>query len=220
MEVANRSLDTIEDQSRRDRYRLHLHVNTDQPADFRDPRGWRVPDDVAKYLTCDCAIVPTMLADGVPFSVGRTSRVTPERTRRIVIHRDHGCRVPGCNHTHHLEIHHIVHWSDDGPTETWNLIALCAHHHRLHHRGELHITGNADLPAGTPGAVTFTAADGTVLTASGAKPKPPGAPPPQPAKSYHGPAGQQLHLRWLEFRHPDDYPNHRQYDTDQPHHHN
>ncbi|MEM9514675.1 MAG: DUF222 domain-containing protein [Actinomycetota bacterium] len=219
VEIANRSLDAVDDQSRRDRYRLHLHVNTDAPADIRNPHGWRVPDDVARYLTCDCAIVPTMLADGVPFSVGRTSRVTPERTRRIVIHRDQGCRVPGCNHTHHLEIHHIIHWTDDGPTETWNLIALCAHHHRLHHRGELHISGNADLPAGTPGAVTLTASNGTVLTGSGARPEPPGAAPPQPAKPYHGPAGERLNLRWLEFRDPSQFRT-RGYDTDEPHRHN
>ncbi len=216
VEVAQRSLDAIDDSGRRDRHRLHLHINTDAPADVRDAHGWRVPDDVANYLTCDCAIVPTLLADGLPFSVGRASRVVPERTRRIVIHRDQGCRVPGCTATHHLEIHHIVHWTDGGPTDTWNLIALCGHHHR----GELHIAGNADLAAETPGAVTFTASNGATLTASGAKPKPPGAAPPQPAKPYHGPAGQRLNLRWLEFRHPDHSRRPRGYDTDEPHRHN
>ncbi|MEM8621844.1 MAG: DUF222 domain-containing protein [Actinomycetota bacterium] len=207
-EVAQRSLDAVTDPGRRDRYRLHIHVNTDQPADRRDPHGWHIPDNVANYFTCDCAVVPTLLADGIPISIGRTSRIIPERTRRQVIYRDHGCRVPGCDPTHHLEIHHIVHWTKGGPTDVCNLIALCGHHHRLHHRGDLHITGNASLPAGAPGAVMFTTSDGTVLTSSGARPEPPGAAPPQPAKTYHGPAGERLELRWLDFRHPDDRNRH------------
>ena len=101
-----------------------------------------------------------------------------------------------------------MHWTKGGPTDMWNLIALCEHHHRLHHRGDLHISGNANLRTSAPGAVTFTTADGTLLTCSGARPKPPGAAPPQPAKTYHGPAGERLELRWLDFGHPDDRNRH------------
>ena len=75
--------------------------------------------------------------------------------------RDQGCAVPGCTQTHILEVHHIIHWEDGGPTDTWNLICLCPHHHRLHHRGELGITGNAD-----DGTVVFTDRNGTPLQPS------------------------------------------------------
>ncbi|MEA2702594.1 MAG: hypothetical protein QOD63_539, partial [Actinomycetota bacterium] len=62
--------------------------------------------------------------------------------------RDRGCRVPGCDHTAWLQIHHIVHWLDGGPTDTWNLVALCSHHHRLHHLGRFDIRGDAADPDG------------------------------------------------------------------------
>ncbi len=101
-------------------------------------------------------------------------------------------------------MHHIIHWEDDGPTETWNLISLCPHHHRLHHQGKLGITGNAD----TPGGVTFTDATGRVITASGARPKPPGAAPPPITGTYQHPLGQRLDMKWVSFGTP---PEPRQY---------
>ncbi|MFN2504352.1 MAG: HNH endonuclease [Acidimicrobiales bacterium] len=45
-------------------------------------------------------------------------------------------------------MHHLRHWEDGGTTDTENLLALCAHHHRLHHRGGLGMAGNADDPDG------------------------------------------------------------------------
>ncbi|EUA33789.1 HNH endonuclease family protein [Mycobacterium xenopi 3993] len=43
-----------------------------------------------------------------------------------------------------LHAHHIIHWEDGGPTELSNLVLVCPYHHRLHHRGEITITGPAD----------------------------------------------------------------------------
>ncbi|KQV75281.1 hypothetical protein ASC61_09875 [Aeromicrobium sp. Root344] len=63
--------------------------------------------------------------------------------RRAVLARQQGvCATPGCNHTH-LEIHHTIWWSHGGPTDLDLLIGLCVRCHHLHHRGRLHITGNA-----------------------------------------------------------------------------
>ena len=50
--------------------------------------------EVTEVATTDLAAV--VERDGVPFSVGRTRRVVPERTRRVIERRDRGCRVPGC----------------------------------------------------------------------------------------------------------------------------
>jgi hypothetical protein len=36
----------------------------------------------------------------------------------IVLLRDEGCRVPGCTVTQHIEVDHVIHWEDDGPTDT------------------------------------------------------------------------------------------------------
>ncbi|NND74773.1 MAG: HNH endonuclease, partial [Ilumatobacter sp.] len=102
-----------------------------------------------------------------------------------------------------LEVHHIIHWLDGGPTDTWNLVALCPHHHRLHHHGRLGITGNADDPDG----IEFSFAAGDRIHASGARPEPPGAPPPQPAGTYQHPFGERLESRWLYFNPPPRHHN-------------
>ena len=167
-DVCLRSLAFDGSTSRSDRYRLHLHLDTDASAS--DALGWRLPDAIARYLSCDGLLLPTFVADGVPFSVGRAQHITPLRTRIQVLRRDGGCRVPGCRATHGLEIHHIIHWDDDGPTDTWNLVALCPRHHRLHHRGLLGITGNADLPDG----VRFTNARGRLDPTFGSQTDPTG----------------------------------------------
>ena len=69
-----------------------------------------------------------------------------------------------------LEVHHIIHWEHDGVTETWNLIRLCPHHHRMHHQGKLGISGNADIPGG----VIFTDGNGNRSWPAGPDPRPPG----------------------------------------------
>jgi hypothetical protein len=195
-DVCERSLDAVTEPARRDRYRIHVHLRTD--GECCDELGRRLPDAIRRQVTCDGLLTPTLVAGAVPVSVGRTSRTIPERTRRLVVLRDGGCAVPGCNRTHILEVHHIIHWEDLGPTETWNLIALCAHHHRMHHRGDLGIAGNADRAGG----VTFTDRRDAPIRASGARPEPPGAPPPSPASRYEHPLGERLDLQSVHFREP------------------
>ena len=40
--------------------------------------------------------------------------------------------------------HHLVYRSMQGPTETWNLLTLCARCHSEEHGGKLQLSGNAD----------------------------------------------------------------------------
>ncbi|MGB0113767.1 MAG: DUF222 domain-containing protein [Ilumatobacteraceae bacterium] len=195
-EVAQRSLGSVDEPSRRDRFRISIHLDTDGEA--HDAHGWTLPDAIRRHITCDGLLSPTFVRQGIPISVGRTQRAIPERTRRLVLLRDQGCTVPGCQQTHFIEVHHIVHWEDDGPTDTWNLLSLCPHHHRLHHRGELEITGNADQPGG----VRFANRHGLPIGSSGAKPTPPGAPPPTPAGVYRHPIGERVDPRWVQFTPP------------------
>ncbi len=98
----------------------------------------------------------------------------PDRTRLVVEDRDRGCRVPGCDRSRWLHVHHIEHWENGGATDTPNLVCLCQHHHRLHHRGKLGRQGDADEPNG----ITFTDDRGRPLDSCG-RPTPPGnvAPP-------------------------------------------
>ena len=196
-DVAERSLDQIDRQARRDRYRINLHLDTDGTC--TDACGRALPDVIRRHIGCDGHLSPVFVQEGVPLAVGRTQHIVPLRLRRQVIRRDHGaCRVPGCGADVFVEIHHVIHWEDHGVTESWNLICLCPQHHRMHHRGELGITGDADDPDG----VTFTNRYGLVISASGAKPKPPGAPPRPPSGRYRHPLGERLESRWIEFTPP------------------
>ena len=130
---------------------------------------------------------------GIPVNVGRLQRIVSRRVRRLIEHRDGACRVPGCTNTRGIQVHHIVHWEDGGPTNTANLYCLCRRHHRLLHQGHLAITGNADHPDG----LTITDRWNRPLEPTGV-PKRPDAPPP-PAPPYHHPTGQPPTTRWAWY---------------------
>jgi hypothetical protein len=118
--------------------------------------------------------------------------------------------VPGCDRTRWLQVHHIVHWEDGGPTDTAqgsgaellaSLALLCAAHHRAHHRGVLGIEGDADQRDG----LVFTDRRGRPLAACG-RPVPPGQPPVVAAAGlgiaadgWAHPSGERLDQRWLYF---------------------
>ena len=193
--VAQGHLDHLGEPGRRERHRIYHHIEiADGDVYASDGHGLPIDAPTRRHICCDAIVHPLITENGLPVSVGRSQRIVPERTRNIVLHRDGGCRVPGCDASHHLEIHHIVHWEDGGPTDTWNLIALCPRHHRLHHRGKLDITGNADL-----GTVRF-AVDGRDLARDGPSPTPPDD--RSPPGTYRAPAGEPIESRWMSFTHP------------------
>ena len=193
-----RSLDTVQSESpsRADRYRTWIHLDvTHGDATLTD--GWQIPIAVADRILCDGIVQPVWETDGIPFSIGRAQHIVPDRTRRIIEQRDRGCRVPGCE-SRHVEIHHIIHWRNGGVTDTWNLISLCKKHHKLHHRGRLGITGNADLFDG----VTFTDARGDRIGGVGQPATPSDI--PQPDIPYRAPLNARFDWNWigLGWTHP------------------
>lgn len=190
-----RSLAAVESPSRSDRFRTWIHLDvTRGTATTTD--GWCIPMALADRVLCDGTVQPVWESDGVPFSVGRSQRIVPDRTRRIVERRDRGCRVPGCTAERFVEIHHIVHWLDGGPTDTANLVSLCPKHHRQHHQGGLGIAGDADAEHG----LTFTDGAGTVIVPNG-RPVPPGEPPPEAMHPYTPPLRGRIR-RQGEWVHP------------------
>jgi hypothetical protein len=151
--------------------------------------------------------------DGHPVNVGRSQRVVPHRTRVLILDRDRGCRFPGCGSTRNLEIHHLVHWRDGGPTDDANLLALCPFHHDGHHRAEFTITGD---PTRLDGLV-FTTGTG-LLIGPPRSPRPPRLtvadepdepdqhgppdrrrPRPRLGLRYPAPTGGPLHLHLVDF---------------------
>lgn len=105
--------------------------------------GPLLSDADRQYLTCDATCETWFEHHGRVIGSGRTTRTVNRRLRRALEHRDHCCVIPGCGATRGLHAHHIVHWEHGGPTDLHNLVLLCPHHHRMHHRGELTISGTA-----------------------------------------------------------------------------
>jgi len=200
--------------AQRDRYRVLVHVRADEQAEAEGRggtqghlhhahlhRGPALPDGLRRYLGCDATARVVYEAKGRPVSVGRATKVVPDRTRVVVEDRDRGCRVPGCERKRWLHIHHVVHWEDGGPTDTANLLALCGAHHRMHHQGRLGITGDADQPDG----IVFADHRGRVLASNG-RPVPPGDPPLVaagrlgiPEGAWDHPLGERIDSRWVYF---------------------
>jgi len=173
---------------------IHLQAPVGDAATWRAEMhmGPALPDALRRYLTCDGDITPVWRTEGHPVQIGRSARIVPRRIRRLVEHRDGGCRAPGCDSTLKVQVHHIVHWEDHGDTVTGNLLCLCGRHHRLHHQGLLGITGDADAPDG----VVFTTATGRILRPSG-PPTPPTAMPT--ARPYDGPTCETLRKDCVTF---------------------
>lgn len=187
---------------------VHLHLERPEPGCGETWRaelhgGPALPSWLRRYLLCDCDIEIVWSADGVPVSTSRHHRTPPRRIRRLIERRDgHRCRVPGCDSTLWLQVHHLVHWEDDGETVTWNLCCLCAHHHRLHHQGFLGIVGTADDPDG----LVFTTEHGLVLDRAGQAraPSPGEIAAAVAAAGYTGPTGERLRRDavWFNRRRP------------------
>ncbi|MDO5697361.1 MAG: DUF222 domain-containing protein [Dermatophilus congolensis] len=206
IEVARRSLDTVTAGSRRDNYRIYLHLDMrDGSVDHPGTNAWLnghelLPAHLVQRLTCDGIIQPLWEKEGVPVSVGRAMRIVPTRTRRLIHDRDRGCRFPGCASTAHVDIHHIQHWADGGRTDTPDLVSLCPFHHDAHHRGEFTMRGNADLPETDPRALRFYTHADFPLTFEPPPAPEPDSPSANPDRTrYDGPSGDTLHTHWVDF---------------------
>ncbi len=191
----------------RDRHTVLVHVGATPAGDGIGGHlhlGPPLSDGVRRFLSCDARFRAVIDDGGKPVNMGRSARTVPERTRIVVEERDQGCRVPGCERTRWLHVHHIRHWEDGGGTDTANLLALCAFHHRLHHRGGLGIRGDADDPDG----VEFTDHRGRRLSANG-RPVPPRAPLADathalglPEPNWVHPSGERLDPHAVHFNEP------------------
>jgi hypothetical protein len=173
-----------------ERHMVLLHVGTggDGETGAHLHLGPGLSEGLRRFVSCDVRIRPVIEAGGKPVSVGRAFRTVPERTRMVIEERDRGCRVPGCDRSRWLHVHHIEHWEDGGTTDTPNLLALCRRHHRLHHLGHLGIQGNADDPDG----IVFTDHRGHELDSCG-YPVPPRQPAQAAARGLGIPAGAWTH---------------------------
>ena len=203
-EIAQRALSTVTSTSRSSHYRVYLHLSTDG-AWLNG--GGAIPQRLIARFLSDGVIQPVWETDGRPISVGRTMRILPARSRRLIEDRDRGCRFPGCTTTRFVEIHHLHEWAHGGPTDDDNQVSLCPFHHDAIDRGDYRITGDPTRP------------DGLVVTNRYGLPirpptptdltPPPGAHRPGPGPGHHAehaayqpPTGERA--RWADIEIPPD----------------
>jgi hypothetical protein len=154
-----------------DRYKVHLFVDERalsgedeaQPSYFVD--GVRIPPEMARRLSCCGPVTEIRRArNGTLLDVQVKSRMPPKWMQTALLHRDGGCRFPGCG-ANRVKFHHIVLWQHGGKTIMSNLICLCPFHHRGVHEGGFRVKLFAD------GRALFTDRAGM--------PIPDSAPPPR-----------------------------------------
>ena len=193
LEVCRRSLAAPMSTGRAEQYRTWIHLDV--------TGGWlnqgpTLPSSLLDKLLCDGVVQPLWIREGVPISVGRSTRVIPRRLRRLVLDRDRTCIVPGCGARHHLEVHHVRHWVRGGSTDLANLVALCPAHHDAHHRGDFTISGDASMP----GALRFHDRLGQPLCRP-VQPRPPqdGLATASRGHGYRPPSGERIHHKWISL---------------------
>lgn len=144
LEIASGSLAADPDP---DRANVVVHVDVDTLTGGRGvaevETGPTISAEAALRLSCDARLQAVLDGpDGLPVGIGRTSRTIPAWLNRQIRQRDQGCRFPGCERTRWTHAHHLVHWSQGGPTDLDNLATLCGYHHRLVHEGGWKIEGS------------------------------------------------------------------------------
>ncbi|MHC3004715.1 HNH endonuclease [Gordonia sp. GN26] len=110
------------------------------PADAGNPAflPWTgsATQSTAKRLSCDGTLTEIIIdGETVPLQMGRERRLFPAHLRKAIIIRDETCIKCGAPPSH-TQVHHILHWSDDGDTDLDNGCLLCQRcHTQVHHNG-------------------------------------------------------------------------------------
>ena len=118
-----------------------------------------IDSQTLRRVACDATIAIAVDDDvGHTMYEGRARRFPTKAQRREVMRRDRHCRFPGCTNVTFANVHHLVPWEPDGPTDLSNLVLACLHHHHLVHSDGWTMTGNANEE------LTITAPKGRVMT--------------------------------------------------------
>jgi 5-methylcytosine-specific restriction endonuclease McrA len=154
-----------------DRYQVVVHVDAAVLADPDHPGqsvlddGTHVSAETSRRLACDASrVVMQHARGGRVVEVAARTRTIPPVLRRALLHRDHGCRFPGCG-VRFGQGHHIRHWAQGGPTTLSNLALLCRRHHRAVHEEGYQVERQPD------GELQFRRPDGRLLPAVPPSPK-------------------------------------------------
>ncbi|TCO51390.1 HNH endonuclease [Kribbella antiqua] len=102
-----------------------------------------------RRLACDCGVIPIVLgSNSEPLDVGTEQRFVTPAMRQALNTRDKGCLI--CSAPPAMtEAHHIIHWSNGGPTSLDNLVLLCKRDHIATHQGHWKIHLHNGRPVAT-----------------------------------------------------------------------
>jgi hypothetical protein len=100
-----------------ERYQVVVHADAaaladpDQPGQSVVEDGARVSAETSRRLACDSTrVLMRHDAAGRVTEVGARTRTIPPALRRALVHRDQGCRFPGCG-VRFTQGHHLRHWA-------------------------------------------------------------------------------------------------------------
>lgn len=102
-----------------------------------------IPYSTIKQILCDSSVLPAIIdPDGALVALGNTQRGFTRTQRMGMIARDGPtCGIPGCTvPASACEGHHIIEYSDGGPTHTDNGALYCWFHHRMIDTGVFSVT--------------------------------------------------------------------------------
>ena len=99
------------------------------------PTGEVLTAGTVRRLSCDGQLVPVVLGTrGEVLDQGEAIRLFNRAQIRHLWLRDQHCSFPGCSKpSAWCDAHHLVHWTDGGPTDIWNAALLCRAHHSVVH---------------------------------------------------------------------------------------
>ena len=105
-----------------------------QLADARLVDGTPLAPGELLEVALEADILPALFdTKGQPLWLGRACRTASVAQRVALAIRDRGCVICGAANSY-CQAHHVIHWSDGGPTDIDNLCLLCSDcHHRLIH---------------------------------------------------------------------------------------
>ena len=116
----------------------------------------------AERLACTGKVAITITdAGGEILHLGRSRRLASRAQRRALRLRDTTCSFPGCHQSQHLDAHHVVPWSEGGPTDIEGLALLCRRHHVMVHEGGLRLVPGSGFPTATSLGRRFAVVDAT-----------------------------------------------------------
>jgi hypothetical protein len=154
------------------RHRPHVNVLVDlEKMTGRYVDGPAISRRVLDEYFCDSAFHRILTAGrSTIIDLGVSTRTLTAALWTGLVARDQHCRFPGCDRpAHWCDGHHVIWFSNHGPTNLGNMVLLCRRHHRRLHRPgwEAKLLPDATLHITDPqGQVRTSRPPGTLDTSS------------------------------------------------------